>query len=214
MRVAFKLVALSAIMFLLTGSGVLLPDLDSEDTLAPRAEYVEQLLAEQEAELEQYRAELQQAGDELFTQKLGNLRREQAQRFQNEINALQAKMQDAAQAVQDEVSSEMLSLQLQLMLVSLSPEEQQEKLEQFTKLQDGLSSRLATIEEEYQDQLQKLEVQHEEQGRQEVLALQSELERAMDDELAHYQLTLLATLEEELEKLRFELGSAQSNRSY
>ena len=53
---------------------------------------MEDLLAEQDENLASYKAQLQKAGEEIFAEKKGELRRARAQKLQNAIRALQEKM--------------------------------------------------------------------------------------------------------------------------
>ncbi|NMB01108.1 MAG: hypothetical protein GX971_06240 [Firmicutes bacterium] len=214
LRVFGLFVTLTLIMLLFTGSIASLPEIQAEEHKEDRALLVEELLAIKEAELDAYSEELQQAGEDLFSQKVGELRREQAQRFQNAVNELQAELKAQAQDLQEQVTNEILGFQLQLILVTLTPEEQQEKLAQISNLQDELAVHQEELEESFQLKLQELQTQHEQRAEQEVLALQNGLERTMNDEFAQYRLGLLEELEEELEKMGPALGSVRANRSY
>src|SRR5690554_6159647 len=97
-------------------------------------------------ELASYRQQLQAAGEDLFAEMQGELRRAQAQQFQNEAKAMQARLQAELSAVSEDLADEMLKLQLQVMLVSLSTEERQAKLDQISYLQVELAEQQTTFE--------------------------------------------------------------------
>lgn len=206
MRLFAKLAVLIAVLLLFTGPTFSPPAVE-EDNFTHRAQEVEEMLTQMDEELAAYRAQIQKAGEELFEQKSGELRREQAQRWQNELNKLQAELDSKAQQLQAELSSELLTLQLQLMLVTLKPEEQQHKLERINQLQTELATGLKGLEEDFAGRVEELQTEYDQQAERELLALQAELERAMDAEFQEYQFALL-------ENFQSQWGSAMANRSY
>lgn len=213
MRVISRLLVLSAVLILLSGS--LVGAHQSAVITSPEEQTqinLESLLTKQEEDLEDYRLQLQKAGEETYAERQGELRREQAQNLHNEARALQAHVKGQLQELQDELQGELLRQQLQLMLVTLDEKQQQARLDHIAELQNQMQVAQESLEEEYQDQLEQLQATHEERSLTELAALKTEVERAMDDEFAQYRLGLLQELEEEIAKMRPKLASEYTNR--
>jgi hypothetical protein len=200
-----RLLLLSAVLILLSGSLAA-----TEEVVAPssleESKTMEDLLAEQDENLASYKAQLQKAGEEIFAEKKGELRRARAQKLQNAIRALQEKMALELKERQEDLNREVLRQQLQLLLVSLDPEEQRSRLGQIAELQEQMEAVQALVEEEYQQKFEWIHAEHEGQGVEEILALQREVERAMQQELAHYSQGLFGALEHEVAKINAALG--------
>ncbi|HBN96806.1 MAG TPA: hypothetical protein DDZ66_10940 [Firmicutes bacterium] len=213
MRVTSRLLVLGAVLILLSGS--LVSSNENKAIGSPEGKTqtaLESLLIKQEEDLKDYRLKLQQAGEDTFAQRQGELRRAQAQKLHNDAKALQTQMEGELQRLQNELAGELLRQQLQLMLVTLNEKQEEACLEKIAELQDQMNEIQTRLEEDYKERLQKLQAEHEEQSHQETLRLQAEVERAMDDEFAQYQLGLLQDLEEEIAKLSPTLRSAYANR--
>ena len=214
LRVIIKLFVLGTVVILLSGSLVFTGAQERPSGAVEGEWVIEDFLARQEAELEAYELELKQAGEDLFAQKQGELRRAQAQRFQSEAKVLKATLEAELRALQDELSKEMLGYQLQLMLVSLTPEEQRARLELLSNLQDQMAATQTELEAAYKEQLLQLQAEHEEAARAEILGLKAQVEGVMEEEFAEYRLGSLKELDEEFAKMNSASRSVHANRSY
>ncbi|HBG01540.1 MAG TPA: hypothetical protein DDW87_08215 [Firmicutes bacterium] len=211
LRVPGRLLVLGAILVLLSGSFVV-TNPHTATAAVERQAAMESLLAQQDEDLAGYSEHLRQAGEDIFAEKQGELRRARAQKLHNDARALQAQIQLELKELQDELGSEILRQQLQLMLVSLDKEEQQARLGQIEELQEQIKGAQASLEEDYQEKLDVLQAEHERRGTEELLALQMEVERAMEEELVYYSEGLLRDLEEEIAKINTNLRSRYANR--
>ena len=212
MRVTGRLLVLGTMLILLSGS---LVSTNQSVAVAPSwqtAVDVERFLAEQDVALEDYRLSLQQAGEEIFAEKRGELRRAQMQQLHSEAKTLQAQKEEQIKEVQTELADELLRQQLQLMLVSLDKDQREARFEVITQLQKEFTSIQTDLETELQEELHELEAAHEEGSQEEVAILRAEVERAMDEELTSYRLALMKELEEEIAKLDTPSRSALANR--
>lgn len=173
---------------------------------------IEALLKEQEEELEEYRAYLQQAGEDTFQQKQGELLRAQAQQLHNEAKKLRTSLEAKYQVLTEGISQEILRQQLQLMLVSLDEGQQEARLARIAELEEERQTVRVELDAEYQAELHELQARHEERSRQAVIQLRAEIERAMEEEFAQYQLALLQDLEGRIAKMGPALASGEANR--
>ncbi len=199
MRLA-GMISLILVLSLLTGSSPwLLPQAGAagpvEDT--PGAE---KLLARQEEKLLAYEAELLQAAEELLSAKAGEIRREQAQELHDAAADLRKELQDTAAQGQRELEQELLGLQLELVFVTLTPEEQEAKLKDIEALQEELRLYQEELEEEFQTRLQDLQAEHESLAQKRLEAFHRELDQAVREELAAYRQQLLVELDGQLSR--------------
>lgn len=211
-----SLIILSLAALILTGSALALPQQErlEPDLGTERVEQLAELLEAFEDELAAYRLELQKAGEELFAQREGELRRAHSQGLKMAADALQAEAQEALEEAQSGLNRELLTLHLELLLVSLSPEEQEAKLQQLAQIQDELGKLQGHFQEQLEQDLNKLEEEYEQSWQAERAALQEQVEQTLSDEFNQYRLGLLAELEQAAGKLGPSLGSAGSKRSY
>lgn len=214
MRVKNRLflgLALSLVLTLLAGS---LPPAgqSAAKSVGKESISIETLLREHEEELDNYKASLQQAGEDTFREKQGELLRAQAQALHNEAKKLRGQMEERLQALSEDISQGILRQQLQLMLVSLDAKQQEAHLARIAELETEMKLVQAKLEEEYQAQLDELQSEHEQRSRKEAALLKAEIEQAMDDEFAQYQLGLLVELETQIVKKRSTLASEDANR--
>lgn len=191
MRLA-GMISLILVLSMLTGSSPwLLPQAGAagpvEDT--PGAE---KLLA--------YEAELLQAAEELLSAKAGEIRREQAQELHDAAADLRKELQDTAAQGQRELEQELLGLQLELVFVTLTPEEQEAKLKDIEALQEELRLYQEELEEEFQTRLQDLQAEHESLAQKRLEAFHRELDQAVREELAAYRQQLLVELDGQLSR--------------
>jgi hypothetical protein len=214
MRRLTVFMVLGVLAALVTGSVLALPQAETVNTHVELAKTLEDLLLEQEQGRLAYEAELRQAGEEILAQKEGELRREQAQMLHNDAAALRREMQEQVETLQREMSRELLGLQLELILVSLTPGEQDERLAQIEALQEELQRDTEALDAEYQEKLLQLQAEHEELARQRILSFQAELETALQDELTAYHLELMQQLEEAAGKLHPQLSRGTGIRPY
>lgn len=211
MRVLSRLVVLSVVLILLSGSVISSGQRPVQDQLDWQ-KILDEMLAQQEQDLQDYRDQLQRAGEDVFADKQGQLFRAQAQKLHNEARLLKAQVEEEIQALQQELSAKLLREQLELMLLTLDEKGQEVRLERIAQVQEELQTAQEGLREEYEKRLLVLQEEHERRSHEETEALKAEVEKAMDDEFAQYQLTLLQQLEEEIAKMKPDLRSAHANR--
>lgn len=210
MRDTARLLVLGLVLILLSGSLI-----QTEQSRAAKPDWtmsIEHLLAEQEVELEQFTHTLQQAGDDLLADRIGQLRRAHMQELYNEAKALKAQTEEKLHELQADLNDAILQEQLKLMFVTLDEREQAARFKVIAQLQDQLASVRSDLEEELHEQLLELEAAYEERSQGEMALVRAEVERAMDDELAAFRLGLMQELEEEVAKLAPPSRSAMANR--
>jgi len=144
----------------------------------------------QQAEGANYEQELLQAAEELFAEKGGELRREQAQKLHDAAAALREELQARAAAEQQDLNKELLGLQLELLFVSLAPQEEEEKLLELAAVQEELRDLQDQLEAEYKERMEELQTIHEAELGRRLAALEVELFQAVQEELALYRLAL------------------------
>lgn len=201
MRITSRLLVLGAVLILLSGS--LVTTRQSAATSSPEWQLeVQSLITRHDKDLENYKSQLQQAGEDIYAEKYGELRRAQAQELHNAVKALQAQMEQELREVQEELTDELLLQQLQLMLVTLDARQQEARLETITQLQSQLESTQEDLEATYQEQVQQLQAEYEQRAQEEAVALQRAVERHLEVEFAQYELALTQEFEAELLKMR------------
>ena len=214
MRKWSGLIGLVLLLTLLSGSTAALPPAASADSHAQRTARAGELLAQHGVELAAFEAELVQAAEELLQERAGELKREQAQKLHGAVAALREELQMQAEQSQKELNKELLGLQLQLVLVSLSPQEQEEKLAEMAALQEELELIQEELEAEFQERVQQLQAEHEELAPAVSWLSRRNWRPPSGEELASYDQRLWAELERELAEVDSRLSSALANRSY
>lgn len=200
MRITSRLLVLGAVLILLSGSPITTRESSAINSPEWQTE-IERLLTRNEEDLANYKIELQQAGEDIYGEKQGELLRAQAQTLHNEARTLQAQMQLESRHLQEELSSELLRQQLQLILVGLDVEQRDARFKAINQLQDQLKSAQDDLEASYQEQLQQLQAEHEKLAQEEIRSLQVAIERFLEEEFAQYELALTRELEVELTKM-------------
>ncbi|HKM43532.1 MAG TPA: hypothetical protein VJZ70_06025 [Limnochordia bacterium] len=210
MRTTNRLLVLGIVLVLLSGSLV-----STNQSSAVELDWqtsIERLVEQQEEDLENFVLRLQEAGEDVLSEKQGELRRAQNQELRSEAKALQAQKEEKLQQLQVELRDEVLRQQLQLMLVNLDAGEQEARFKVIAQLQDQLTATQSEVEEELQEQLQRLEADYEERSQKEMANLRAEVERAMDDELTGFRFELMQELEEKVAELGPRSRSEMANR--
>lgn len=200
------LVLLAVMCLLLTGSSLALPALQSEDVGGGGANLQVEFYAHLLEDLANYEEQLIQEAQTILEEQVGEYRREEAQKLHSELLALQDELTREIEVRQKELSTQLLGLQLELFLVSLTASEQEQKLAEVITLQEELQQARADWEAEYEARAQQLQDEHEERLRRRIANLELELDRAVSAELDSYQRQWL--------QLKPDLASTLADRSY
>ena len=187
-----RLLVLCLITIFLSGSLVLTED--NKAALPEPETVIEALLMEQEEELKKYALELKQAGEELFAEKLGELRRAHMQTMHDEAKRLRFQAEDKLKELEAKLGGDMLRQQLQLMLVTLDEDQRQARLKVMEQLQGELAAAQVDLEAELQEQLLQLEAEYEARSQGEAARLLAEVEQALEEELTDFRLRLFQDL--------------------
>jgi len=187
-----RLLVLCLITIFLSGSLVLTED--NKAALPEPETVIEALLMEQEEELKKYALELKQAGEELFAEKLGELRRAHMQAMHDEAKRLRFQAEDKLKELEAKLGGDMLRQQLQLMLVTLDEDQRQARLKVMEQLQGELAAAQVDLEAELQEQLLQLEAEYEARSQGEAARLLAEVEQALEEELADFRRSLFQDL--------------------
>ena len=187
-----RLLVLCLITIFLSGSLVLTED--NKAALPEPETVIEALLMEQEEELKKYALELKQAGEELFAEKLGELRRAHMQAMHDEAKRLRFQAEDKLKELEAKLGGDMLRQQLQLMLVTLDEDQRQARLKVMEQLQGELAAAQVDLEAELQEQLLQLEAEYEARSQGEAARLLAEVEQALEEELTDFRLRLFQDL--------------------
>ena len=199
---------------LLSGSLIPLQDQKTSDSSAYSVDQIAGLVAEVEADVQLYQEDLQQAGQELLEEQVGQLRRAQAQQLLDASKALQAEIEQEGQAIQAQLGTEILRLQLQLVLVSLDGEQQLKILQRITQLQDELEQWERQAQVDFEARFTQLKSDSELAGEQELRQLQAKLEQVMTEDMADYSQARYLELERDLALVTPFSRSVSQNRAY
>lgn len=186
---------------------------NSEATVEFQQEAAE-LMAQFESNLETHHKRLQADGERAYQERYNEIVLEENEKLALGEQALKDEGQEYAKQLQDEYGIKILNRQLQLAIVSLSEEEQAEKIAEIEFFQSELERLKEEKEAELQDRLTALYQEYEESLDATLLSAQAEIEASLEQDYLNYKMELQAALDEEIALLEGKLRRSLANRGY
>lgn len=145
------------------------------------------LLERLDHELTAYHEELQAAGEAEFAERKADLEELLSQEWDEFYSAAQEEGKDFAKWLQDEYGKKLLRLQLELLLVNLTEEEEGERLAAIATLQETMDQLRSEKEAELQTRLDEYQVSLEERFAQLTSAVSDEITTRLTQEYAAFK---------------------------
>lgn len=186
---------------------------NSEATVEFQQEAAE-LMVQFESNLETHHKRLQADGERAYQERYNEIVLEENEKLALGEQALKDEGQEYAKQLQDEYGIKILNRQLQLAIVSLSEEEQAEKIAEIEFFQSELERLKEEKEAELQDRLTALYQEYEESLDATLLSAQAEIEASLEQDYLNYKMELQAALDEEIALLEGKLRRSLANRGY
>lgn len=186
---------------------------NSEATVEFQQEAAE-LMAQFESNLETHHKRLQADGERAYQERYNEIVLEENEKLALGEQALKDEGQEYAKQLQDEYGIKILNRQLQLAIVSLSEEEQAEKIAEIEFFQSELERLKEEKEAELQDRLTALYQEYEESLDATLLSAQAEIEASLEQDYLNYKMELQTALDEEIALLEGKLRRSLANRGY
>lgn len=186
---------------------------NSEATVEFQQEAAE-LMVQFESNLETHHKRLQADGERAYQERYNEIVLEENEKLALGEQALKDEGQEYAKQLQDEYGIKILNRQLQLAIVSLSEEEQAEKIAEIEFFQSELERLKEEKEAELQDRLTALYQEYEESLDAALLSAQAEIEASLEQDYLNYKMELQAALDEEIALLEGKLRRSLANRGY
>lgn len=186
---------------------------NSEATVEFQQEAAE-LMVQFESNLETHHKRLQADGERAYQERYNEIVLEENEKLALGEQALKDEGQEYAKQLQDEYGIKILNRQLQLAIVSLSEEEQAEKIAEIEFFQSELERLKEEKEAELQDRLTALYQEYEESLDATLLSAQAEIEASLEQDYLNYKMELQTALDEEIALLEGKLRRSLANRGY
>lgn len=186
---------------------------NSEATVEFQQEAAE-LMVQFESNLETHHKRLQADGERAYQERYNEIVLEENEKLALGEQALKDEGQEYAKQLQDEYGIKILNRQLQLAIVSLSEEEQAEKIAEIEFFQSELERLKEEKEAELQDRLTALYQEYEESLDAALLSAQAEIEASLEQDYLNYKMELQTALDEEIALLEGKLRRSLANRGY
>lgn len=186
---------------------------NSEATVEFQQEAAE-LMVQFESNLETHHKRLQADGERAYQERYNEIVLEENEKLALGEQALKDEGQEYAKQLQDEYGIKILNRQLQLAIVSLSEEEQAEKIAEIEFFQSELERLKEEKEAELQDRLTALYQEYEESLDATLLSAQAEIEASLEQDYLNYKMELKTALDEEIALLEGKLRRSLANRGY
>lgn len=170
----------------------------------PEEQWVPQiadLLREGELELQAYRRDMEKEAQGLYLAEQARLQRIYKQKLRNAELALQEEKKSLARSKRQDVEEALLRLQLQLMLVSLDPKEQEQRLGELADLSTQYQKWLEDEERELERGLAKLREDFAGALQLELERFETDLELALQQEYALFKKGYQAVLERKIARV-------------